>query len=160
MILASDIAGHFDQVMAFRGRLANKKFPEENSDDRQLIMNLVLYAADHANPCKPAIQYFRWMAAEMEEYFQQGDIEKKLGYSVTPFFDRTTCNPFVFQRGYINVVVEPLFQALLEFLPETCRSDCMGKGLTENKALIEQKIEETKNLVSASMSTHELNLQD
>jgi len=71
MILATDIATHFDQIskifvfkilVTFRGRLANKKFPEENSDDKQLIMNLVLYAADHANPCKNSIQYFRWMA--------------------------------------------------------------------------------------------------
>ena len=30
----------------------------------------------------------------MEEYYQQGDIEKKMGYNVTPFYDRTTCNPF------------------------------------------------------------------
>jgi hypothetical protein len=34
------------------------------------------------------------MALEMEEYYQQGDIEKKMGYSVTPFYDRTECNPF------------------------------------------------------------------
>ena len=33
---------------------------------------------------------------EMEEYYQQGDIEKKLGYEVTKFYDRTTCNPFKF----------------------------------------------------------------
>jgi len=30
---------------------------------------MVLYASDHANPCKNSIQYFRWMAAEMEEYY-------------------------------------------------------------------------------------------
>jgi len=96
----------------------------------------------------------------MEEYYQQGDIEKKLGYSVSPFFDRTTCNPFIYQRGYIAVVVEPLYQTLMEFLPEACKTDCLVKGLAENKALVEQKIEETKNLVSVSMSTHELNLQD
>jgi hypothetical protein len=34
------------------------------------------------------------MALEMEEYYQQGDIEKKMGYNVTPFYDRTECNPF------------------------------------------------------------------
>lgn len=59
-------------------------------------MNMCLYAADHANPCKNSIVYFRWMAAEMEEYYQQGDIEKKLGYTVSPYFDRTTSNPFVY----------------------------------------------------------------
>lgn len=118
MILATDISNHFELVMAFRGRMTTKKFPEENrADDKQLIMNIVLYAADHAAPCKGSIAYFRWMANEMEEYYQQGDIEKKLGYTVSPFFDRTTCNPFCYQRGYISVVVEPLYATILEFLP-------------------------------------------
>eukprot|EP00347_Sterkiella_histriomuscorum_P020903 403336019 len=160
MILATDISMHFDQIMAFRGRLSTKKFPEESNEDKQLILNLVLYASDHANSCKNSIQYFRWMAAEMEEYYQQGDIEKKLGYSVSAFFDRTTCNPFVYQRGYISVIVEPLYLTLLDFLPAQCKQDCWTKGLEENKLLIEQKIEETKNLVNVSMSTHELNLQE
>lgn len=79
---------------------------------------------------------------------------------MSPFFDRTTCNPFVFQKGYIDVIVEPLYMVLMEFLPAQCKQDCITKGLEENKVLIEQKIEETKNLVNVSMSTHELNLQD
>ena len=99
------------------------------------------------------------MANEMEEYYQQGDIQKKLGYTVTNYFDRTTCNPFYFQRGYISVIVEPLFKTILEFLPPQCRLDCQ-KSLDENKALLDQKIEETKNLMNASLSTHELNLVD
>lgn len=97
MILSTDIANNFELIMAFRGRLSTKKFPEENNnDDKQLIMNIVLYASDHSAPCKTPLTYFKWMQHEMEEYYQQGDIEKKLGYSVTPFFDRTTCNPFIF----------------------------------------------------------------
>eukprot|EP00349_Pseudokeronopsis_sp_Brazil_P005265 CAMPEP_0202972966 /NCGR_PEP_ID=MMETSP1396-20130829/44550_1 /ASSEMBLY_ACC=CAM_ASM_000872 /TAXON_ID= /ORGANISM="Pseudokeronopsis sp., Strain Brazil" /LENGTH=107 /DNA_ID=CAMNT_0049704213 /DNA_START=343 /DNA_END=666 /DNA_ORIENTATION=- len=103
--------------MAFKGRLSSKKFPEDTAEDRQLLMNMCIYAADHANPCKSSLLYFKWMALEMEEYYQQGDIEKKLGYTVSPFFDRTTCNPFVFQKGYIDVIIEPLYQTLLDFLP-------------------------------------------
>jgi hypothetical protein len=79
---------------------------------------------------------------------------------VSPFYDRTTCNPFIYERGYISVIVEPLFTTLLEFLPAQCKQDCWTKGLEENKNLIDQKIEETKNLVNVSMSTHELNLQE
>ena len=44
------------------------------------------------------------MANEMEEYYQQGDLERKLDFSVTPFFDRATCNPFKYQLGYIDVI--------------------------------------------------------
>lgn len=96
MILSTDIANHFDLIMSFKGRLSTKKFPEDYPEDKQLILNFMLYAADHANPCRPTLTYFRWMANQMEELYQQGDIEKKLNYTISPFFDRTTSNPFVF----------------------------------------------------------------
>jgi len=38
-------------------------------DDKQLLMNIGLYCSDHAAPTKIATLYFRWMAAEMEEYY-------------------------------------------------------------------------------------------
>jgi hypothetical protein len=82
--------------VAFKGRLSSKKFPEDTNEDKQIIMNMCLYASDHASPCKTAILYFKWLTNEMEEYYQQGDLERKLDYSVSPFFDRTVCNPFKF----------------------------------------------------------------
>jgi len=33
MILSTDIANNFELIMAFRGRLSTKKFPEENNGD-------------------------------------------------------------------------------------------------------------------------------
>jgi hypothetical protein len=33
MILSTDIANNFETIMAFRGRLSTKKFPEENNND-------------------------------------------------------------------------------------------------------------------------------
>jgi len=81
---------------------------------------------------------------EMEEYYQQGDIEKKMGYNVTPFFDRTTCNPFIYQMGYIEVIVEPLMKVWTEFLPAICKQEVMH-GLEENRKLIASKIEQTKS---------------
>jgi hypothetical protein len=92
--------------------------------------------------------YFKWMAMEMEEYYQQGDIEKKLGYEVTPFYDRTLCNPFKYQMGYIEVVVEPLLTTWCDFLPISVRQEVIYKGLEENKKLIAMKIEETKSLAN------------
>ena len=114
-------------------------------EDKQLILNMTMYAADHASPCKTSLLYFKWMAAEMEEYYQQGDLERKLDYTVTPFFDRTTCNPFKFQLGYIDVVVLPLFQTYSDF-KEVFRDDCITKGVEENRKMLEMKIDETKHV--------------
>jgi hypothetical protein len=72
----------------------------------------------------------------MEEYYQQGDIEKKLGYDISPFFDRTKCNPFTFQLGYIQVIVEPLLTTWTDFLGQAIQTTVITKGLEENIKLI------------------------
>ena len=69
MILSTDVTKHFEHIGAFKGRMSTKKFPENTSEDQQMILNMCLYASDHCNPCKSSIMYFKWMAAEMEEYF-------------------------------------------------------------------------------------------
>lgn len=79
-----------------------------------------------------------------------------MGYIVTPFFDRTTCNPFKYQMGYIEVVVEPLLTTWTDFLPSICKQEVITKGLEENKKLIALKIEETKALGSMNQpANHE-----
>lgn len=70
MILSSDIANHFDQIMTFKSRVTSRKFPEDTTEDRQLIMNMTMYCSDHSAPCKTSVLYFKWMAVEMEEYYQ------------------------------------------------------------------------------------------
>ena len=79
-----------------------------------------------------------------------------MGHIVTPFFDRTTCNPFKYQMGYIEVVVEPLLTTWTDFLPSICKQEVIIKGLEENKKLIALKIEETKALGSMNQpANHE-----
>jgi len=129
--------------MTIKSRIASKKFPEDTMEDKQLIMNVVLQCSDHAAPTKIASLYFRWMAAEMEEYYQQGDLERKLDLTVTPFFDRATCNPFKYQVGYMDVIVLPLFETWCDFKP-ALRETLMVVGLEPNRRLLVQKIDETK----------------
>jgi hypothetical protein len=82
----------------------------------------------------------------MEEYYQQGDLERKLEFSGTPFFDRTVSNPFKYQLGYIDVVVHPLMTTWADFKP-VFFEELVTKGLLENKKLLESKFEDTKNLL-------------
>ena len=99
-------------------------------------MNMAMYCADHSAPCKTSVLYFKWMAVEMEEYYQQGDLEKKLDYSISPFYDRVTCNPFKFQLGYIDVITLPLFDTWCEFLP-ILRDTLIYDNLEPNRRLLQ-----------------------
>lgn len=82
----------------------------------------------------------------MEEYFQQGDLEHKLEFTATPFFDRATSNPFKFQLGYFEVVVHPLMTTWAEF-KTVFYEDLIVQGLLVNKKFVESKFEETKNVL-------------
>ena len=75
----------------------------------------------------------------MEEFYQQGDIERKLGCKITPFFDRTTSNPFLFQRGYIDVIVRPIFKTVIQFMPQI-KEEVIDNGLDKNREIIEEKL--------------------
>ena len=134
--------------MGFKSRVASKKFPEDTDEDKQILMNMTLYCADHAGPTKSHQLYFKWMAVEMEEYYQQGDLERKLDFSVTPFFDRATCNPFKFQLGYIDVIVNPLYETWTDFKP-VFKEILMDKGIEQNRKLLQMKIDETKQISDA-----------
>ena len=69
MILSTDISKNFELVRSFKGRIQTKKFPEDTPEDKQMILNMCIYASDHCNPCKTSTMYFKWMALEMEEYY-------------------------------------------------------------------------------------------
>mmetsp|Transcript_16987 Transcript_16987/g.14919 ORF Transcript_16987/g.14919 Transcript_16987/m.14919 type:complete len:133 (+) Transcript_16987:532-930(+) len=47
MILSTDVSNHFEQLLEIQ---TNKKFPEDTKKDKQALMNLLLYASDHALP--------------------------------------------------------------------------------------------------------------
>ena len=75
------------------------------------------------------------MAIEMEEYYQQGDLERKLEFTFTAFYDRATSNPFKYQLGYIDVIVLPLLETWCDFLPQL-KDELIVKGIETNRRLI------------------------
>jgi len=91
----------------------------------------------------------------MEEYYQQGDLERKLDFSVTPFFDRATCNPFKYQLGYIDVIALPLFETWCEF-KSSFRDNLISEGIEPNRRLLVQKVDETKFLADEKQSNVKL----
>ena len=66
MVLATDISKHNELIMNFKSKAKTNSF----KDDKQLMMNMLLYAADHSSPCKPTLIYFKWVADMMEEFYQ------------------------------------------------------------------------------------------
>ncbi len=103
-VLATDMAKHFEAV----ARLLN--FVERNDiqngenastilnhdselskfESQQFMLNVCLHAADLGPNAKVFTQTRRWTHLLNEEFWNQGDLEKKQGLPVSSFCDRDT----------------------------------------------------------------------
>ena len=66
---------------------------------------MLLHCADTANPTRPEAIYRQWTGRVMEEFYQQGDLEKANGLPVSRFYCRQTTNVPKCQIGFINIIV-------------------------------------------------------
>ena len=86
--------------------------PESNAEDRDLMQLLALKSADLSHPAKPWAIHEQWSALVTEEFFRQGDVEKKEGYPVSMFMDRTSTNIPKSQVGFIQFLVKPCISSI------------------------------------------------
>lgn len=50
----------------------------------------MIHCADLSNPTKPLDIYRQWTDRIMQEFFEQGDLERELGLDISPMCDRQT----------------------------------------------------------------------
>jgi hypothetical protein len=89
-VLATDMTEHFEFVGKFKNKLTGVGFNMDDVMDRRLILNVAIKSADISNPTKPRELCKKWTELIIEEFFQQGDTEKKRGLPVSSFMSRET----------------------------------------------------------------------
>merc|ERR1719217_1989170 len=90
----------------------------QNPDNKKMVLNLLLHAADISNPCKPWRTCRAWALRVLEEFFAQGDQEKALGIPVQMLNDREKVNRPNSQIGFIEFIVSPLIAAEIKLFPQ------------------------------------------
>mmetsp|Transcript_150637 Transcript_150637/g.419914 ORF Transcript_150637/g.419914 Transcript_150637/m.419914 type:complete len:519 (+) Transcript_150637:179-1735(+) len=148
MVLATDMAKHAKTVQDL------KIFVEEYSEsvaasegDEQkhealeqklLLLDTVLHASDISNPAKPWPIMLKWTKRVLEEFWAQGDEEKRLGLPLSPLCDRETEQRAVpkGQIGFVNFVILPLFTPLAQLIPQAQEA---VDHLSKNKAFWEEQ---------------------
>merc|ERR1712048_233777 len=85
---------------------------------KNLMMNMVLHAADISNPCRTweVTQVFASMV--LQEFFEQGDLEKSMGIPVQFLNDREKLNRPNSQIGFIEFMIAPSFVAAIRLSPK------------------------------------------
>jgi hypothetical protein len=119
MVLATDMTKHFIKLGELNGRLSEPgSFPDrEKPKDKELMMNMVVHACDMCNPSKETHIAVKWTTLVMTEFFEQGDKEREHGFTCSQFMDRRTTNIGTCQVGFIDFLVLPLYQSMVQVLP-------------------------------------------
>ena len=165
-ILATDMKKHQKVIGKIKNRAEvysikngknfNKMFNETDAnklfDAQQEVLNMLIHSADISNPAKPSKISQQWTDKVYEEFFRQGDLEKKLEIPISMMCDRLTTNVNQAMIGFISFVVMPTIDILFNLLPEIPE---YSKNIHENlkKHQLEfSKDEQAKKLKEEKMS--------
>ena len=137
-VLSTDISKH-NMALNFLNKFISKENKVEDID-KQDYMNFVVHTADISNPTKIFDIYFRWAKLVVEEFYAQGDKEKKLGLICS--CDRTKVTIYKNQLGFIDFVELPYFSLVAKAFPKL---DYLVVNLNNNKQKIKALEEEDNN---------------
>ncbi|CAG9857884.1 unnamed protein product [Phyllotreta striolata] len=129
MILATEMTKHFEHLAKF----VNVFCPKSSSSDLEgdagdyaplsvpenvtLVKRMMIKCADVSNPTRPLRLCVEWARRITEEYFHQTDEEKQRGLPVVmPMFDRHTCSVPKSQIGFVDYIINDMFEAWNAFI--------------------------------------------
>ena len=134
-ILGTDMVGHKTMITEFETYL---NASDDGRDDTValpsagFLSKVVLHLADINNAARKWDLAEFWANRCLAEFFNQGDMEKKLELPVSPLCDRSTTDIPKSQIGFIDFVVMPAFVQFARLLPYAQK--CVDR-LNENKEL-------------------------
>ena len=128
-VLATDMSLHKELLAQFTTELASG-VTKASSESRRSAMLMLLKAADISNITKDFDISRKWGICVMEEFYRQGDVERKVGVDVTPMFDREKKVELAKgQIDFINFVGKPYFDVVRKCFPQL---SYMREGLDAN----------------------------
>ena len=118
-----------------------------------LMLKMALKCGDLANPAKPWDLYTQWTDRILQEFFVQGDKEKKLGMKISPSSDRdkdARPKSKATNQGYfIDLLVMPLWKEWIAHhaLPIVmCQNECKANRQRWKETLSRIEAEEKLTL--------------
>ncbi|KAJ9458206.1 Dual 3prime [Diplonema papillatum] len=114
-ILGTDMALHDKFCKGF----AAVEPDDIQNADKELVMIMLLKAADISNCTKPFEVCRQWALRVLDEFYFQGDKEvQKIGQVSSELFDRNSGKEMAdSQIGFINFVAKPFFEKVVRALP-------------------------------------------
>jgi hypothetical protein len=129
LILSTDMSFHFalnNELNECMNRNSNESKVVSGATfsdkDRVILLRSILHAADISNPLKPWSISKKWSDLVVEEFFAQGDREKREGLSVSMNMDRNTTSQDEISLNFADFIVAPFFLSLMRALPKLSKA--------------------------------------
>jgi len=106
-----------------------------SDDDKEVFLKTLLHNADLSNPAKPWYVSRHWSDRVADEFFNQGDREKREGLPISPNMDRDTTDRAELALNFGDFIVAPAYVALASLLPKA--KECVV-CIVENRARWEE----------------------
>mmetsp|Transcript_88489 Transcript_88489/g.222764 ORF Transcript_88489/g.222764 Transcript_88489/m.222764 type:complete len:577 (+) Transcript_88489:92-1822(+) len=133
MVLATDMAQHRRMVDDMASEVAANETAQDI--DKLVLERYLLHLADIGHALRPRAQHREWSILVRQEFFAQGDQEKKLGLTPVPLCDRDKAPTLAKgQQGFLNFVVVPAWRPLFQVLGATA-SKSLEWYLADNQAM-------------------------
>ncbi|KAK5853055.1 hypothetical protein PBY51_006877 [Eleginops maclovinus] len=134
LILATDISRQNEFLSTFREHLDNQDLDLQLASHRHFILQIALKCADICNPCRVWELSRQWSERVCEEFYRQGDLERKFDMEVSPLCNQQADSVPAIQIGFISYIVEPLFDEWHRFTEPSPLSHTMMGHIHKNKA--------------------------
>ena len=116
-ILATDMANHGKVVSKLKSMDLSKNENNLKFEQQQNVLDFVIHSADLAHNVKLFKISLHWVSLLSEEFWLQGDEEKKNKLNVSFLCDRNDSNVPKSQVGFIKGFVIPSFEILVNIFP-------------------------------------------
>ncbi|KAM8832081.1 3',5'-cyclic-AMP phosphodiesterase 7B-like isoform 2-T2 [Spinachia spinachia] len=134
LILATDISRQNEFLLTFREHLDKQDLDLQLASHRHFILQIALKCADVCNPCRFWELSRQWSERVCEEFYRQGDLERKFDVQVSPLCNQQADSVPAIQIGFISYIVAPLFEEWRRFTEPSPLSHTMMGHLHKNKA--------------------------
>ncbi|XP_031726182.1 cAMP-specific 3',5'-cyclic phosphodiesterase 7B [Anarrhichthys ocellatus] len=134
LILATDISRQNEFLSTFREHLDNQDLDLQLASHRHFILQIALKCADVCNPCRVWELSKQWSERVCEEFYRQGDLERKFDMEISPLCNQQADSVPAIQIGFISYIVEPLFEEWHRFTKPSPLSRTMMGHLHKSKA--------------------------
>ncbi len=160
MVLSTDMTCHFGMLDKFKSLLERKAQAatakgkaSQTQIHRRTLLNVMLHACDISNPAKPWALCKDWSDRISEEFFAQGDREKREALPVSQNMDRTTTDQAAMSLNFIDFIVSPMFVSVRRLLPGVFQCvDTLAENRVNWFRIYDQKVK--TRLSGADLASH------